>query len=122
MINRGNRNLVRKKRHFRIRKSIVGTPARPRLSVFRSSKHIYAQLIDDVNSATLVSASTLDKDIKDKIENGATEEVAKLVGELVAKRALEKGHENVVFDRSGYLYHGRIKSVAESAREAGLQF
>lgn len=122
MINKGDKNKVRKRRHLRMRKNIVGTPERPRLNVFRSSKHIYAQLIDDVNGKTIVSASTVDNDLKDKITNGANVEAAKLVGELVAKRALEKGYETIVFDRGGYLYHGRIRALADSAREAGLQF
>ena len=122
MINKGIKNKIRKRRHLRIRKSVLGTVERPRLNVFRSSKHIYAQLIDDVSGNTLVSASTLDKDLTDKVSNGGNIDAAKLVGELVAKRALEKGYEVVVFDRGGFLYHGRIKALAESAREAGLQF
>ncbi|OEF96433.1 50S ribosomal protein L18 [Vulcanibacillus modesticaldus] len=122
MINKTNKNKIRKKRHLRMRKNIVGTAQRPRLNVFRSSKHIYAQLIDDVTGTTLVSASTLDSELKDKISNGGNVEAAKLVGELVAKRAVEKGYASVVFDRGGYLYHGRIKALAEAAREAGLQF
>lgn len=122
MINKGYKNKTRKKRHLRVRKNITGTILRPRLNVFRSAKHIYAQLIDDVNGATLISASTSDKELKEKVDNGSNVEAAKLVGELVAKRALEKGIENVVFDRGGYLYHGRVKALAESAREAGLQF
>ncbi len=105
-----------------MRKNIVGTPERPRLNVFRSSKHIYAQLIDDLNGKTLAHASTTDNELKEKVENGANVEAAKLVGELVAKRALEKGYETVLFDRGGYLYHGRIKALADSAREAGLNF
>jgi len=122
LINKGIKNKIRKRRHLRIRKSVLGTVERPRLNVFRSSKHIYAQLIDDVSGNTLVSASTLDKDLTDKVSNGGNIDAAKLVGELVAKRALEKGYEVVVFDRGGFLYHGRIKALAESAREAGLQF
>lgn len=121
MIDRGNRNASRKKRHLRIRKKIHGTAERPRLSVFRSNKHTYAQLIDDVNGQTLVSASTVDPSLKD-VENGANVEAAKKVGELIAKRAQEKGLETVVFDRGGYIYHGRIKALAEAAREAGLKF
>lgn len=120
MINKGVRNAIRKKRHFRMRKNIVGTAERPRLSVFRSSKHIYAQLIDDVSGTTLASASTLDKELE--VKNGSTVEAAKLIGELVAKRAIEKGINNVVFDRSGYLYHGRIQALADSARGVGLNF
>ncbi len=111
---------MRKKRHLRIRATLTGTPSRPRLSVFRSDKHIYAQVIDDVNGVTLASASSIEKD--NKLENGGNTEAAKVVGELVAKRALEKNIETVVFDRSGYLYHGRVKALAESARAAGLKF
>ena len=122
MINKGDKNQVRRRRHLRIRKTIVGTIERPRLNVFRSNKHIYAQLIDDVSGATLVSASTLDKELKDQVANGGSTEAAKLVGNLVAKRALDKGYETIVFDRGGYLYHGRIQSLAEAAREAGLKF
>lgn len=122
MINKSDKNKIRKRRQLRIRKNIVGTTERPRLNVFRSSKHIYAQLIDDTNSKTLVSASTLDKELLGKFTNGGNIEAAKLVGELVAKRALEQGYTSIVFDRGGYLYHGRIRALAESAREAGLQF
>ncbi|KXG44916.1 50S ribosomal protein L18 [Tepidibacillus decaturensis] len=122
LINKQDKNKIRKRRHLRIRKNIVGTAERPRLNVFRSSKNIYAQLIDDVTGTTLVSASTLDKELSGEIKNGGNIEAAKLVGELVAKRAVEKGYVSVVFDRGGYLYHGRIKALAESAREAGLQF
>lgn len=122
MINKQTRNKIRKRRHLRIRRNITGTNERPRLNVFRSSKHIYAQLIDDVNGKTIVSASTVDKDLKDQVNNGGSVEAAKLVGELIAKRALEKGYENIIFDRGGYIYHGRVKALAESAREAGLQF
>lgn len=122
MISKGNRNEIRKKRHLRIRKTIVGTVERPRLNIFRSSKHMYAHLIDDVSGSTLVSASTLDKELKDKIENGANIESAKLIGELVARRAIEKGYKRVIFDRGGYLYHGRVKALAEAARETGLEF
>lgn len=122
MITKGDKNKARLKRHLRVRKKINGTVARPRLSVYRSSKHIYAQLIDDVAGVTLASASTLDKELVEKIGNGGNVDSAKLVGELIAKRAKEKGHETVVFDRGGYLYHGRIQALADAAREAGLQF
>ncbi len=122
MINKGIKNKIRMKRHLRIRKNIVGTNERPRLNVFRSSKHMYAQLIDDVNGHTLVSASTLDEEVKENIKQGANIDAATLVGALVAKRAQEKGYKIVVFDRSGYLYHGRVKAVAEAARENGLDF
>jgi len=115
-----SRNELRLKRHLRIRKSLTGTPSKPRLSVFRSSKHIYAQIIDDVNGVTLASASTIDKD--NKLEKGGSLEAAKLVGQKVAERALENKIESVIFDRSGYLYHGRVKALAEAARAAGLKF
>jgi large subunit ribosomal protein L18 len=121
MISKGDKNNTRKIRHFRVRKKITGTTERPRLNVFRSSKHIYAQIIDDVNGVTLVAASTLDKDLEG-IGNGGNVESAKKVGELIAKRAQEKGLSNVVFDRGGYLYHGRIQALADAAREAGLNF
>ncbi|WEK53794.1 MAG: 50S ribosomal protein L18 [Candidatus Cohnella colombiensis] len=121
MITKGDKNKARLKRHLRVRKKITGTNERPRLSVFRSSKHIYAQLIDDVKGVTIVSASTLDKELAG-IGNGGNVESASKVGELVAKRAKDKGYENVVFDRGGYLYHGRIQALADAAREAGLQF
>ncbi|AMX84829.1 50S ribosomal protein L18 [Geobacillus subterraneus] len=120
MITKVDRNAVRKKRHARIRKKIVGTTERPRLSVFRSNKHIYAQIIDDTKSATIVSASTLDKEFG--LDSTNNIDAAKKVGELVAKRALEKGIKQVVFDRGGYLYHGRVKALADAAREAGLEF
>ena len=105
MIKKPDSNKARIKRHLRVRNKISGTPERPRLNVFRSAKHIYAQLIDDVNGVTLVSASSLEKDFEG---NGGNKEAAKKVGELIAKKAVEKGIENVVFDRSGYLYHGRV--------------
>jgi large subunit ribosomal protein L18 len=110
----------RKNRHARIRAHLVGTPSRPRISVFRSSKNIYAQLIDDVNGVTLVSASSVEKG--NKLENGGNIEAAKAVGTLLAQRALDNNITSVVFDRSGYLYHGRVKALADAAREAGLEF
>ncbi|KXS45781.1 MULTISPECIES: 50S ribosomal protein L18 [unclassified Candidatus Frackibacter] len=113
---------ARKKRHQRIRNKISGTPDRPRLNVYRSLKHIYAQVIDDLTSETLVAASTLDAEIKDKIDNGGNVDAAQEVGKLVAKRAIDKGIEKVVFDRGGDKYHGRIKALAEAARENGLEF
>ena len=115
-----SRNESRQKRHMRIRAALVGTPSRPRISVFRSSKNIYAQLIDDVNGVTLASASSVEKD--NKLSNGGNIDAAKVVGKLLAERALEKNIESVVFDRSGYLYHGRVKALADAAREAGLKF
>ncbi|WP_044895208.1 50S ribosomal protein L18 [Bacillus alveayuensis] len=120
MITKLDKNAVRKKRHARVRRKVFGTAERPRLNVFRSNKHIYAQVIDDVKAVTLVSASTLDKEFD--LESTGNVEAAKKVGELVAKRALEKGIKSVVFDRGGYLYHGRVKALADAAREAGLEF
>lgn len=120
MVNKTSRNETRQKRHLRIRKNIFGTANLPRLNVFRSNKNIYAQIIDDETKTTLCSASSIDKELK--IENGSNVEAAKQVGALVAKRALEKGIEAVVFDRGGYLYHGRVQALAEAAREAGLKF
>ncbi len=122
MISKGDKNKARLKRHLRVRKKISGTAARPRLSVYRSSKHIYAQLIDDVSGTTLVSASTVDKELAGQVANGGNVEAARKVGELIAQRAKAKGFESVVFDRGGYLYHGRIQALADAAREAGLQF
>lgn len=120
MISKGDKNKARLKRHLRVRKKIAGTTVRPRLNVFRSSKHIYAQIIDDQNGSTLVAASTLDKELK--ASNTGNIEAARKVGELIAKRAKENGISNVVFDRGGYIYHGRVQALAESAREAGLEF
>ena len=122
MINRPNTNAQRLKRHKRVRGKIAGTPERPRLNVFRSGANIYAQVIDDQNGVTLVSASSLDKEIKGQNVSGGNAEGAKLVGALVAKRAIEKGITTVVFDRGGYIYHGRVAALAEAAREAGLKF
>lgn len=122
MITKQDKNKARLKRHLRVRKKIQGTAARPRLNVFRSGKHIYAQIIDDVAGVTIASASTVDKELNSDIKNGASVESARKVGELVAKRAKDKGVSNIVFDRSGYLYHGRIAALAEAAREAGLEF
>lgn len=122
MITKDDRNLARQRRHVRVRSRIEGSAERPRLNVFRSNKHIYAQVIDDASGRTLVSASTLDKELKDNVGNGGSVEAAKEVGSLVAKRALEHGLTAVVFDRGGYLYHGRVRALAEAAREAGLQF
>lgn len=107
---------------MRTRQKLTGTPERPRLNVYRSLEHIYAQVIDDTVGNTIVSASTLDKEIKEKVDNTSNKEAAKLVGELVAKRAQEKGISQVIFDRGGHIYHGRIKELADGAREAGLKF
>ena len=119
MITKIDRKETRKRRHLRVRNKISGTPERPRLCVYRSNQNVYAQVIDDVNGKTLASASSLDKEVKTKHAN---KEAAKEVGALVAKRALEKNIKEVVFDRGGYIYHGVVKELAESAREAGLQF
>ena len=120
MIKKVSRNELRKQRHYRVRAKVTGTAERPRLNVFRSSKHIYAQIIDDVTGTTLVSASTLDKDLN--IASTGNVEAAKAVGAAVAKRALEKNITAVVFDRGGYIYHGRVAALAEAARDNGLQF
>jgi large subunit ribosomal protein L18 len=110
------------KRHRRLRRNLSGTAERPRLAVFRSNNHIYVQVIDDDAQNTLCAASTLDKDLRTNIKNGSTCDASVAVGELVAKRALAKGIQQVVFDRGGNLYHGRVKALADAAREAGLQF
>jgi large subunit ribosomal protein L18 len=113
---------IRARLHLRIRKRLAGTPKRPRLAVFRSQAHIYAQVIDDEDGKTLASASTVDKDLRAKSKSGANVAAAKAVGALIATRAKEKGIEAVVFDRGGFQYHGRIKALADAAREAGLKF
>jgi len=120
MIQRPDTNKQRKRRHRRVRGKIAGTPSRPRLNVFRSSCNIYAQLIDDTNGVTLCAASSVEKDFFGPA--GGNIEAAKAVGKMLAERAKDKGIETVVFDRGGYLFHGRVKALAESAREAGLQF
>lgn len=122
MSKKQSKNDIRLKKHSRIRNKISGTPERPRLSVFRSLSNIYVQIIDDKSGNTLVSASTLDESIKGKISNGGNKEAAKEVGKLVAEKATAKGIKQVVFDRSGYIYHGRIKELADGAREGGLEF
>ncbi|KGR79725.1 50S ribosomal protein L18 [Ureibacillus manganicus] len=119
MITKQDKNQVRKKRHARVRTKISGTAERPRLNVFRSNKNIYAQLIDDVAGVTIVSASTQEKDFEGAGNNA---EAAAKIGQIIAKRAVEKNITNVVFDRGGYLYHGRVKALAEAARENGLEF
>ncbi|MEE3394996.1 MAG: 50S ribosomal protein L18 [Candidatus Onthomonas sp.] len=119
MIKRPNTNAQRVKRHKRVRSKISGTPARPRLNVFRSETNIYAQIIDDTVGKTLVSASSLEKSFDGP---GSNVEAAKKVGKIVAERAKAAGIDTVVFDRGGYLYHGRVKALAEGAREGGLQF
>ena len=120
MIKKVSRNEMRLERHKRIRKTLSGTAERPRLNVFRSNANITAQIIDDVKGVTLVSASTLEKDLK--IANGGNIEAAKIIGQEIAKRAKKAKITQVVFDRGGYLYHGRVKALAEAARENGLEF
>ena len=120
MIGTKNRKEQTRKRHQRVRLKISGTAEAPRLAVYRSTKHIYAQLIDDVKGVTICSASSIDKDLK--LENGGNIEAAIKVGELIAKRAKKAKIKKVVFDRGGYLYHGRVKALAEAARENGLEF
>ena len=122
MFRKHSKNDARLKRHYRMRRDVVGTAERPRLNVFRSLKHIYAQIIDDETGTTLVSASTNDKEIREAIENGGNVEAAKKIGQEVAKKAIAKGIKKVVFDRGGYIYHGRVAAVAAGAREAGLEF
>ena len=119
MITKTNRNMERARRHARVRRKISGTAERPRLCVYRSNANLYVQVIDDVAGKTLVSASTLDKEVKTKYAN---KEAAKEVGALIAKRALEKNIKDVVFDRGGYIYHGVIKELADAARNGGLNF
>ena len=119
MIRKEDRQEARVRRHLRIRKKLSGTSERPRLAVFRSERNIYAQLIDDVAQVTIVAASSLDKDFNG---TGSNKAAAKEVGKLVAQRAIEKGIKSVVFDRGGFIYHGRIQELAEGAREAGLEF
>ena len=119
MVKSFNSNEQRLKRHRRVRRKISGTAQRPRLNVFRSNKHIYAQLIDDVNGVTLASASTMNKGFEG---NGGNKEAARKVGQAIAKAAAEKNIEEAVFDRGGYLYHGRVKELADGARESGLKF
>lgn len=117
-----SKNQIRQRRHIRVRKHISGTPECPRLNVFRSLSNIYAQVIDDTTGNTLVSASTLDKSIRETLSSGGNIEAAKAVGKLVAEKALAAGITTVVFDRGGYVYHGRVKELADAAREAGLNF
>ena len=122
MTRKMSRNDIRKRRHDRVRKKVFGTPERPRLNVYRSLSHVYAQIIDDTTGRTLVSASTLDKSIRDKFESFGNVEAAKAVGTLIAERAKAQGITTIVFDRGGYVYHGRVAGLAEAAREAGLDF
>ena len=122
MLQKQGKNIARKKRHIRVRKNLSGTQARPRLNVFRSLNHIYAQLINDETGVTMVSASTMDKEIGAAVSFGGNVEAAKVVGKAIAERAVAKGIKKVVFDRGGYLYHGRVAALAAAAREAGLEF
>jgi len=122
MIKQTNRKIAARKRHYRLRRTLAGTMERPRLAIYRSGKHIYAQVIDDLTAVTLASASSIDTEFKAKMAHGGNLEAAKLVGTLVSKRAQAKGIDKVVFDRGGHLYHGRIAALAEAAREAGLAF
>ena len=122
MITKPSRAKIREKKHYRMRGHIAGTAERPRLAVFRSNKHMYAQIIDDVARKTLVSASTLQAEVKEGLEYTDTVEAAAKVGKVVAERALQAGIKEVVFDRGGFIYHGKIKALADAAREAGLAF
>ncbi|MFV0503253.1 MAG: 50S ribosomal protein L18 [Lachnospirales bacterium] len=122
MIKKPSRKDIREKRHYKMRRNINGTAEKPRLCVYRSNKHIYAQVIDDTIGHTLCSASTKDKELASKLDNSANLDAAKAVGELVGKRAVDKGISTVVFDRGGYIYHGKVKELADAARAAGLQF
>ena len=122
MVSKKSRTVVRENKHRRMRHHLVGTAERPRLAVFRSNNHMYAQIIDDTVGKTLVSASTLDKDVKAELEKTNNVEAATVVGTVVAKKALEKGITTVVYDRGGFVYEGKVKALAEAAREAGLEF
>ena len=122
MIKQANKKAATQKRHQRLRAKLSGTTEAPRLAVYRSTKHIYAQIIDDVKGVTIVSASSIDKDLREKLAHGGNVESAKAVGEALAKKALKAGVKDVVFDRGGFLYHGRVAALADAAREAGLNF
>lgn len=122
MLSRQDKNVARKRRHLRVRKKVTGTKERPRLNVYRSLKHIYAQIVDDEQGRTLVAASSLDKDVSAGRKSCGNKECARLVGKLVAAKAVQVGIKTVVFDRGGYLFHGRIRELAEGAREGGLEF
>lgn len=122
MVSKVSRSKIRVKKHKRLRNKIQGTSQKPRLAVFRSEKHIYAQIIDDTKGNTLVAASTAEKEIASKLEATSNVEAAKAVGAAIAQKSLAKGINEVVFDRGGFIYHGRIKALADAAREAGLQF
>ena len=122
MVSKTNRNEVRRNKHRRIRSRLSGTPEKPRLAVFRSNNHMYAQVIDDEAGKTIVSASTLQADVKSGLEKTNNVEAASKLGEVIAKKAIDNGVKNVVFDRGGYIYQGKVKALAEAAREAGLEF
>jgi len=122
VIQKASKNDVRLRKHVRVRKKVFGTPERPRFNVFRSLKNIYAQIIDDTTGKTLVAASTLDEAVKSKLKYGGNKDAAKEVGKLVAQKAQDAGITSVVFDRGGYIFHGRVKELADAAREAGLNF
>ena len=122
MIKQVNKKDQTRKRHQRVRVHLAGTASAPRLAVYRSTKHIYAQLIDDEKHVTICSASSIDKDLKEKLAHGGNIDAAKVVGEEIAKKALKKGIKECVFDRGGFLYHGRVAALADAAREAGLEF
>ena len=122
MIKKQSRSEVRAKKHLKVSKRISGTPERPRMAVFRSNNHMYVQVIDDVAGHTLVSASTLQGEVKEGLEKTNNIDAAAKLGSVIAKRAIDKGIKTVVFDRGGYIYHGKVKALAEAAREAGLEF
>ena len=122
MVSKKSRTVVRENKHRKLRNRFSGTAERPRLAVFRSNNHMYAQIIDDTVGKTLVSASTLDKDVKAELEKTNNVEAAKVLGTVVVKKALEKGITTVVYDRGGFVYEGKVKALAEAAREAGLEF
>ena len=122
MINKKSRTEVRLKKHRRVRNRLSGTTERPRLAVFRSNNHMYAQIIDDTVGNTLVAASTVEKEVKAELEKTNNVEAAAYLGKVIAKRAIEKGIDTVVFDRGGFIYHGKVQALAEAAREAGLKF
>ena len=122
MVSKVSRSKVREEKHRRMRRHIIGTPERPRMAVFRSNNHMYVQIIDDVAQTTLVSASTLQKDVAEGLEKTNNVDAAAKLGEVIAKKALDKGIKSVVFDRGGFVYQGKVKALAEAAREAGLDF
>ena len=122
VLKKANKNANRLQRHKRVRRKITGTTQRPRLCIFRSANNIYAQIIDDTNRVTVAAASSLDAEVKGAVNHTGNKEAARKVGEMIAKKAVEKGITEVVFDRGGYLYHGRVQELAEAAREAGLKF